>query len=149
MSFSRRSSSFFIKSRLTILSFLSFKLSNRSRLTFFAISRIILVLMQDMSTWTLEISSMCSPIKSKHSRTSRSILRNSAGIRMVTAFLMSSFGPPYYMIAEFAKLVFSFSPSSPPFWFLRFQELLTLLPTARLNFSCSLCFFSYSSMAKM
>ena len=148
MSFSSRSSSFFMKSLLTILSFRSFKLSNRSRLTFLAISRIMLVLMHDMSTWTREISSMCSPMKSRHSRTKRSIFRNSAGIKIVTAFFMSSFGPPYCIIAELAKLVFSFSPSSPPLFF-KFHELLTLLPTARLNFSCSLYFFSYSSMAKM
>lgn len=93
LSFSRRSSSFFINSLLTILSFLSFRLSKRSRLTFRAISRIMFVLIQDISTWTRAISSICSPIKSRHSRTSRSIFKNSAGIKIVTAFLYSSLGP--------------------------------------------------------
>jgi hypothetical protein len=93
LSFSSRSSSFFIKSRLTILSFRSFRLSSRSKLTLRAISRMMFVFMHDMSTWTRAISSICSPMKSRHSRTSLSIFKNSAGIRIVTAFLYSNLGP--------------------------------------------------------
>jgi len=54
-----------------------------------------------MSTWTFEISSMCSTKKSRHSLTSLSILRKSAEIRIVTAFLMSSLGPEYCWMADF------------------------------------------------
>ena len=88
-------------------------------------------------------------MKSRHSRTSLSIFRNSAGIKIVTAFLISSLGPLYYIMAELANEFFSFSPSSLFFWFLSYQLGDTLFPTARWNFSWSDCFFSYSSMAKM
>lgn len=130
-----------MKRRDTILSFRSFKQSSLSNETFFAMSRMMLVLMQDMSTCTREMSSMCSPIKSRHSRTSRSIFKNSAGIKIVTAFLMSSLGPPYFMIALFANSYLS-SLLSAHFYTLSYQDALFTL-------SLSCCFFSYSSIAKM
>jgi|DEB0MinimDraft_12_1074336.scaffolds.fasta_scaffold10443_2 hypothetical protein len=84
-----------MKSLLTSLSFLSLSTFKRSRETLRAISLIIYEFMQPMSTCTFEISSICSTKKSRHSLTSLSILRKSAEIRMVTAFLMSNFGPLY------------------------------------------------------
>ena len=104
-----------MNNRETILSLRSLSKSSRSKETFLAISLMIFVLIHDISTITLEISSMCSPMKSRHSLTSRSILRNSAGIRIVTAFFISSFGPPYLMIAEFAKVFLSSFGSSAHF----------------------------------
>ena len=65
-------------------------------------------------------------MKSRHSRTSLSILRNSAGIKIVTAFLMSSLGPEYYEMAELAKPVFSESLLLAELDWLFVEELLPL-----------------------
>jgi hypothetical protein len=80
----------------TNLSFRSFNTFSLSNDTFLAISLIICEFMHPISTYTLEISSICSTKNSKHSLTNLSIFKKSADIKIVTAFLISSFGPLYY-----------------------------------------------------
>jgi hypothetical protein len=92
LSFSKRTSNFFMKSLLTNLSFLSLSTSSLSRSTYLAISLIIYELIQLISTCNLAISSMLDTKNAIHSLTRRSILRKSADISIDTTFFKSSVG---------------------------------------------------------